>query len=312
MIERWDLIIIGAGPAGLTAGIYASRSGLKVLIIEEKIPGGLALEAPIIENYPGFPESISGSELISRMVKQAEAFGAEIHQMEKATKLDLFSDEKKVETTKAEYHAPAIIIATGCTHRKLGVQGEEEFRGRGVSYCALCDGPLFRGKKVAVVGGGNAAAISALYLSKLASNVKLIHRRNKLRADEYLFRELVKEGVEILWNSEVKEIRGDEFVRSILICNNFTGEISEIQVNGVFICVGEVPNSEIAREAGVEVDERGFIKIDLRQRTNIVGVYACGDVTNYPVKQIGTAVGQGIVAAMEAYGYVKRPYYYKG
>ena len=310
-MEHWDLIVIGAGAAGLTAGIYGARSGLKTLILEEKIPGGLTAEAPLIENYPGFPKGISGIDLIKRLVEHAERMGARIHQLEKATKLDLKAKEKIVKTDKAFYTASALILASGSHHRTLGIPGEEKLRGRGVSYCAICDGPLFKGKKVIVIGGGNSAAMSAIYLSNLASDVKLVHRRDQLRAEEALVRGLRNRKVDVMWNTEIKEIKGDRKVKSVLFLNNRTGEVGELDVDGVFIQVGEAPNSQIAQEAGIKVNRDGYIIVDGRQRTNLDGVYAAGDVTTCPVKQIGTAVGQAIIAAIDAFGYIKRPYYYK-
>jgi len=310
-MEHWDLIIIGAGPAGLTAGIYGARSGLKTLILEEKTPGGAAAESPLIENYPGFP-SISGRELVDKMVKHCQKFGVTIKELEKVIEFDLKGERKVVKTDQATYTASAIIVASGCHYRELGVPGENEFRGRGVSFCAVCDGAFFKGRRVIVLGGGNSAAVSALYLSNLASNVKLAHRRDTLRAEETLVKDLQERNVELLWNTELKEIKGDVKVKSVVLFNNQTGETKEIEMDGVFVQVGEVPNSQFAKEAGVEVDKGGYIIADERQRTNINGVYAAGDVTTGPVKQVGTAVGQAIVAATEAFGYIKRPYYYKG
>jgi thioredoxin reductase (NADPH) len=309
-MEKWELIIIGAGAAGLTAGLYGARSGLKTLIIEEKMAGGNTVNAPVIENYPGFI-SITGQELVQKMVEQCTRFGVEIRQLEKVEGLEL-DNVKKVFTNRNVYEASAIIIATGTHHRKLGVPGEEEFGGKGVSYCAICDAPFFKDRRVLVVGGGNSAAITALYLSEIASTVKLSHRRSQLRAEEALVRELKKkENVEILWNTVVKEIKGDTLVREVVLYNNETGETSKLETDGVFVQIGEVPNSEFAQKAGIKVDEVGYIIVDVRQRTNKEGVYAAGDVTNRPVKQIGTAVGEGTIAATDAYGYIRRPYYYK-
>ncbi|MGB9959628.1 MAG: thioredoxin-disulfide reductase [Candidatus Bathyarchaeales archaeon] len=309
-MENWDLIIVGAGAAGLTAGIYGVRSGLKTLIIEEKMAGGTAADAPVIENYPGF-ERISGSELMQKMVAQCRGLGVVINEFENAVALDLKSEEKVVKTNKGIYRTKAVIIASGTSYRELGVPGEKEFRGRGVSYCGVCDGPLFKGKRVMVVGGGNAAVITALYLAELVSEVKIIHRRNAFRAEEALVKALMgKNNIEVLWNTELKEIKGEKLVNKAVLADVQTGEIRELPIDGVFVQVGETPNSQIAKEAGVEVDEHGYIKVDVRQRTNIPGVYAAGDVTNHPVKQVGTAVGQGITAALEAYGFIRRPYYY--
>ena len=310
-MENWDLIIIGAGPAGLTAGLYAGRSGLETLILEEKMPGGEAAVTPWIENYPGF-ENVSGLELVEKIAKHCRKFGARINELEKVASLDLKSNKKLVKTDKATYSASAVIIATGTHYRLLNVPGEDKFQGRGVSYCALCDGAFFKGKKVIVVGGGNTAATSALFLSNIAASVMLAHRRDQLRAEEAVAENLKKQNVEFLWNSEVKEIKGNGIVKSVVLQNNKTGEARELGVDGVFVQIGEVPNTKFVKEAGVAVDEGGYVIVDSRQRTNISGVFAAGDVTNGPVKQIGTAVGQAIVAATEAFGYIKRPYYYKG
>jgi thioredoxin reductase (NADPH) len=309
-LEKWDLIIIGAGSAGLSAGLYGARSGLKTLILEKQIPGGATVESPLIENYPGFI-SVSGQELIDKMVVHATKFGVKINQLEPVTELDLKGEKKTVKTAKTTYEASAMIITTGCHHRELEAPGEKEYSGRGVSYCALCDGAFFKGKKVIVVGGGNNAATSALILAHLTPNVKLIHRREDLRAEEILMEDLKKSKVEFIWNTDVKEIKGNKTVKSVTIVNNKTGEQKEIEVDGVFIQVGEIPNSDFVKNVGVNVDNEGYIIVDTRQRTNIPGVYAAGDVTTNPVKQIGTAVGQGIVAATDAFGYIRRPYYYK-
>ncbi|MCX8153368.1 MAG: FAD-dependent oxidoreductase [Candidatus Bathyarchaeota archaeon] len=310
-MENWELIIIGAGAAGLSAGIYGARSGLKTLIIEEKMAGGTTSDAPIIENYPGLLQ-ISGSELAEKMVLQCRKVGVTIHELEPVSFLDLKSERKIVKTSRAAYEADAIIVATGSHYRELGVKGETVFRGKGVSYCGVCDGPLFKGKKVLVVGGGNSAVTTALYLSGIAAEVFLVHRRDDLRAEEVLVKILVsKKNTKLYLNTEVIEIKGEKFVTSALIFDKKRNETKELAVDAVFVQVGETPNSKIARDAGVEVDDEGYIKIDLFQRTNIPGVYAAGDVTNHPVKQVGTAVGQGITAALSAYGYIRRPYYRK-
>lgn len=310
-MEGWDLIIIGGGAAGLAAGIYGARSGLKTLILEEKMAGGTTADAPLIENYPGF-ESIIGVELAQKMAAHCRKAGVTIREFERVLNLDLKGERKLVKTSKAIYEAKAVIIASGSHYRELGVPGEKEFRGRGVSYCGICDGPLFKGKRVLVVGGGNSAVITALYMAELASEVKVSHRRDAFRAEEALVKALKgKANVEILWNTEVREIKGEKLVNKAVIFNSKTNETRELPVDGIFIQVGEDPNSQLAKEAGVAVNEGGYIIIDIRQRTNIPGVYAAGDVTNHPVKQVGTAVGQGITAALEAYGYIRRPYYYK-
>lgn len=310
-MERWDLIIIGAGPAGLSAGIYAARSGLKTMIIEEKMAGGTTSDAPVVENYPGFAQ-ISGGELAEKMVLHCRKMGVTIRELETVSSLRLQGDEKTVVTHKAEHAAKALILATGSHYREIGVLGEREFRGKGVSYCAVCDGPFFKGKKVLVVGGGNSAATAILYLSGVVGEVVVVHRKHAFRAEETLVKDISgKKNVQVLWNTEVREIKGEKFVNSVVLFDNKTGEIKELGVNAVFVQVGEAPNSQIARETGVEVDEHGYVKIDIFQRTNLPGVYAAGDVTNHPVKQVGTAVGQGITAALQAYVYIRQPYYRK-
>jgi len=310
-MENWELTIIGAGAAGLAAGIYGARSGLKTLILEEKMAGGTMADAPLIGNYPGF-QSINGRELAQKMVTHCRSVGLEIHELERVVRLDLKGEKKIVETDKATYETKTVVIASGTRYRELGIPGEKEFRGRGVSYCGVCDGPLFKNKRVLVVGGGNSAAITALYIAELASEVKLSHRRGVLRAEEALVKVLKnKNNVEILWNTEVKEIEGEQVVSKVILFNNKTEETKELKLDGVFIQVGEAPNSRLAKKAGVNVGEKGYIAVDMRQHTNVAGVYAAGDVTNHPVKQIGTAVGQGITAALEAYGHIRRPYHYK-
>jgi thioredoxin reductase (NADPH) len=308
-MESWDLVIIGAGASGLAAGVYGVRSGLKTVVLEENIAGGASADAPLIENYLGF-RRVTGMELAQKMVEHAKSAGVEIREFESVVSLDLKGNRKVVKTNKATYEAHTVIIASGSHYREIGVQGEKEFRGRGVSYCGICDGPLFKGKRVLVVGGGNSALITALYLADLASEVTITHRREAFRAEETLVKALeAKKNVEALLNTEVKEIKGEKLVTKAVVLNSKSGETRELPFDGVFVQVGEDPNSQLAREASIEVDDNGYIKVDFLQRTNIAGVYASGDVTNHPVKQIGTAVGQGITAALEAYGFIRRPYY---
>ena len=309
-MEHWDLIIIGAGPAGLAASLYGARSGLKTLVLEEKMSGGEVLNTPFVENYLGF-ERISGRDLVEKMVEHARSAGARMNELEKVVKLDLEKSAKVVKTNRNVYAASAVIVASGSHYKSLGVLGEKEFKGRGVSYCTLCDGAFFRGGNVLVVGGGDSAVISARYLANIASRVRLAHRRDQLRAEQVLVKDLITQGVEIVWNTELKEVKGDTKVRGAVLVNNKTGETTEINVDGVFVQVGEAPNSQIAEEAGIELDNAGYVIVDNRQRTNKAGVFAAGNVTTGPVKQIGTAVGEAIIAANEAFGYIKRPYYYK-
>jgi thioredoxin reductase (NADPH) len=310
-MDNWDVIIVGAGSAGLAAAIYAVRSGLKTLVLDEKFAGGTIADAPTIVNYPGFV-SISGGELAQKMADHARSLGANIHDIEAVAAMNLTGENKTVTTTGATYTAKAVIISTGSHYKEIGAKGEKDFRGRGVSYCGVCDGPFFKGKRVVVVGGGNSACITTLYLSGLASQVTVIHRRQIFRAEESLVNDLkTKTNVNILWNTEIQEIKGDRQVRLVTLIDNSTGKTSEQAADAVFVQVGEAPNSQLASTAGAEIDDHGYIKIDMHQRTNIEGVFAAGDVTNHPVKQVGTAVGQGITAALEAYAFIRRPYYKK-
>jgi thioredoxin reductase (NADPH) len=310
-MENWDLIIIGAGSAGLSAGIYAVRSGLKTLILEEKLAGGTISDAPTVVNYPGFLQ-ISGGELAEKMTTHARTLGTTIHDLETVTEMNLTGDKKTVTTSRTTYEAEAIIISSGSHYKEIGVKGEKEFRGKGVSYCGVCDGPFFKGKKVLIVGGGNSACITTLYLSGIASQVIVTHRRQAFRAEESLVTDISsKSNVNILWNTEVQEIKGDKQVKTVTLKNNVTQQVTELSVDAVFVQVGEAPNSQVAKASGIETDEHGYIKININQETNLPGVFAAGDVTNHPVKQVGTAVGQGITAALAAYAFIRRPYYKK-
>ena len=244
------------------------------------------------------------------MVLHCKKTGVTIHEIEAVTSLDLTGERKIVKTNRAEYEATAIIIATGSHYREIGVKGEKEFRGRGVSYCGVCDGPFFKGKRVLVIGGGNSAATTTLYLSGIAAEVVVVHRRDAFRAEDALVKDIAsKESVQVFWNSEVREIKGDKLVTGVLLFDKKAEKTKEVAVDAVFVQIGEAPNSQIALEAGLEVNEHGYIKTDVFQRTSVAGVYAAGDVTSHPVKQVGTAVGQGITSALEAYGYIRRPYY---
>ena len=310
-MESWDLVIIGAGAAGLAAGIYGARSGLKTLIIDEKMAGGTTADSPLVENYPGFPQ-ISGAELADRMALHCKKTGAIVHELEAVTNLSFENERKIVTTSAAVYEAGAVVLATGSRYKEICVSGEKEFRGKGVSYCGVCDGPLFKGKRVLVVGGGNSALTTTLYLSGLVGEVIVVHRKEEFRAEEALLKDAIsRKNVRILTNSEVREISGEKAVKKVKLFDNKMGEIKEFDVSAVFVQIGETPNSQLAKASGVEVDEKGYIKTDLFQKTNVPGVYAAGDVTNHPVKQVGTAVGQGITAALEAYAFIRQPYYRK-
>jgi len=309
-MESYDLIIVGAGAAGLSAGIYGVRSGLKTIVLEEKVAGGTTGEAPWVENYPGF-ENISGTELAQKMIAHAKSAGVSINEFEAVVKMNLKDERKVVQTDKGSYEAKTVIIATGSEYLPLGVPGEKELRGRGVSYCGLCDGPFFKNKMVLVVGGGNSALITALYLVHIGCEVKIALRRNVFRAEDALVQALGRTKTEVLWNTEVLEILGEKMAKAVRVINKPSGKIMEIPFDGIFIQIGELPNSQHAKEAGVAVDTDNYVLVDGLQHTNLEGVYAAGDVTNHPVKQVGTAVGQGITAAVSAYSFIRRPYYHK-
>jgi thioredoxin reductase (NADPH) len=302
-MQEYDIIIIGAGPAGLTAGIYAGREGLKSLVIEKKVKGGNANTAPVILNYPGY-KSIPGLELLKKIAEQAEKY-IEIRENEEITKIEKVDKKFNLTTNRNEYLAKSIIFCSGTTYRKIGVEGEEKFVGKGISYCSICDGMLFKERDVLVIGGGNSAAEHALHLKDIGVNVTLIHRRDELRAQKYLQDKLKEEKIPILWNTVLKEIKGDMFVKSVVTLNRETGVEKEMDVNGIFIAVGEIPNSQLAKEMGVEIDSLNYITTDKEQKTNMGGIYAAGDITG-GVNQLVVACGEGAVAAVNAYGYVKR------
>ena len=306
-MEIWDLIILGAGPAGLTAALYGIRSGLSTLLIEEKTTGGLLLEVPFVENYPGIA-NVTGIELAEKMSQQVKDTGVEIHEIEKAQSMDV-KEAIRIKTDRREYFSRSSIIATGARHRTLDIPGEKRLTGRGVSLCALCDGAFFKGKKVAVAGGGNSAATSALYMANIAKEVLVIHRRGMMRAEKAWVDSLEQKGVKLMLNTEITELHGEPQLTSLTLRGTRSGATSTLDVDGLFVEIGQIPNSELAKGAGTKTDSQGYIVVDSSQATNIQGVYAAGDVTSNPVKQISTAVGQGATAATEAFIHVKRPYY---
>lgn len=301
----YDVVIVGTGPAGLAAGLYTARRNLKTLIIGELL-GGQMSYAVVIENYPGF-DKISGMELAEKMKKQAEKFGCEI-KMEKVVDMELNGETKNIKTSRGSYTSKAVVLATGGQHRKLNVKGEDKFIGKGVSYCATCDGPLFKGKDVAVIGGGDTAVYAAGYMKEFCPNVYLIHRRDVLRAEEANQKKLEESGVKLVLNSVVEEILGEETIQKIKVKNIKTNEVSELNVSGVMIEVGQIPTTELAKKAGIKTNEKNFIIVNKNMETNIPGVFAAGDVTG-TLAQITNSVGQGSVAATNAYFYIKKPEY---
>ena len=295
-MEKRDLIIIGAGPAGLSGAICAGYSGFKPLVFEENMPGGLAAEIPVLENYPGIKEGISGNGLIDRMIEQCKEATVEIHQFEKVSNLKFEGEEKIVETDKAQYRANAVLIASGRHPNMLGVPGEKEFRGKGVSYCAVCDRAFFKNRKVTVIGDGTPAAEVALYLAESASNTILINLSPGLEAEKFLIKRLEEKKINVLIGVEVKEIKGDIKVKSVVLSDKETGDIREIETDGIFLQLAEEPNSQLAKSAGIKVNEKGYIIVDEKGKTNLDGVYAVGDVTDGSVKKVITSVAQAFVA----------------
>jgi len=295
-MEQTDVIIIGAGPAGLSAGIYAGYYGLRAIIFEENIPGGLAAEIPLLEDYPGFYEGISGRNLVEKMVEQCKKPGVEIRQFEKVNNLILGKKEKIVETDKSKYTADYVIIASGRQPKALGVPGANEFRGKGVSYCAVCDSAFFKNRKVVVIGEGTPAAEIALYLAEFASSLVLACLRPRAEAERILVERLSKRKVEVLVNMEAKEIKGDMKVKSVILADKKTGDTKEIETDGVFLQLEETPNSQLAEKAGIRINEKKYIVVDEKGLTNIEGVYAVGDIIDRPIKKTITAVAQAAIA----------------
>lgn len=297
----YDIIIIGGGPAGITAGIYAQRAGFKTILFEKNTLGGQASVAHIIENYPGIPE-ISGAELAQRYQEQADRYGLEIKNAE-VTRVRIERERKIVETQEGSYEARAIIVASGADPKRLGIKGEEKFIGRGVSFCATCDGLFFRGKNVAVVGGGDSAVTEALFLSKSVNRVYIIHRRDKLRAEKINQEKAsANSKIEFILNSVVEEIIGENKVEKLRVRNLNTGETRELEVAGVFVYVGRKPNTGFI---DVEKNEQGYVKIDENMETSAKGIFAAGDCTSPRWRQLTTAVGEGAMAAMSAERYLE-------
>jgi len=300
---QYDLIIIGAGPAGMTAALYAGRSGLKALVIEKLFPGGQAATTFWVDNYPGFENGVSGGELMYKFEAQAKRFGAEFITGE-VTALELDGDIKKVKLANAEHTAKAVILAMGASRRQLGLSRERELIGSGVSYCATCDGAFFKGKEVAVVGGGDAATEDALVLARTCSKVYLIHRRDTLRATKVLQQAVMdNKNIEIVWNSVIKDINGENKIDSLALENIQTNQASTQNVSGLFIAIGSIPDTAIAAPH-LKLDENGYIITNPDMSTAIPGVYAAGDVCQKPLHQIITAASDGANAVYQATKYI--------
>jgi thioredoxin reductase (NADPH) len=302
-MARYEVIIVGGGPAGLTAGLYASRAGLRSLLVERGIVGGQIINATLVENYPGFPQGISGAKLGSLMHQQAVKYGLEVVAAE--VKGAGPGQPYTISTTEGDFEAKAVIIAAGSEYRKLGVPGEQRLSGHGVSYCATCDGFFFRDREVAVVGGGDTAITDALELTRHAKKVYLIHRRDQLRAGQVLQqRALAEPKLEFVWSTVVEELVGDNVLEKLKLRNAKTGQRSTLEVGGVFVAVGVMPNSRSFFDI-VDLDDAGYIVTEETMATSIPGVFAAGDIRRNSPRQVSSAVGDGATAAMSAFRYIQ-------
>jgi thioredoxin reductase (NADPH) len=302
-MAKYEVIIIGGGPAGLTAGLYTSRAGLKSLLVERGIFGGQIVNAALIENYPGFPQGISGAELGSLMHQQAVKYGLEVVTAE-VTGISQ-GQPYSIFTTEGSFEASAIIIAAGSEYRKLEVPGEERLAGHGVSYCATCDGFFFRDREVTVVGGGDTAVTDALELTRHAKKVYVIHRRDQLRAGQVLQqRAFAEPKLEFIWSTVVEEVLGDKMLEELKLRNVKTGKHSILKVAAVFVAVGLMPNSQSFFKI-VDLDDAGYIVTDEAMATSAIGIFAAGDIRRNSPRQIGAAVGDGVTAAKSAFKYIQ-------
>jgi thioredoxin reductase (NADPH) len=299
-----EVIIIGGGPAGLTAGLYAARSRFSTLLIESALFGGQMTTTDRVENYPGFPEGITGAELSGLMEEQAKRFGVETV-VEEVIEVGLQEDMKVVKTYESTYPCEALIICTGTEYRKLGVPGEKEFTGKGVSFCSTCDAAFFKDCQIVVVGGGDSALTEAIFLTKFAKEVTIIHRRDALRGTKiYQERVLANPRIKFLWNSVVQEIKGNKTVQSILVKNVRTNEVKEFETEGVFVFVGLLPRTQFLKGL-VKMDESGYINTDEKCETSVRGIFAAGDCRKQLLRQIATAVGDGATAAFAVERYLE-------
>lgn len=294
MKQSYDVAVIGGGPGGYTAALYCARSGYSVIVLEKLSPGGQMATTGQVDNYPGFDEGIDGFELGEKMQKGAERFGVETAFVN-VTEAKLDGDIKKITTSKGEIEARAVVLATGASPRELGLAEEKKLRGRGVAYCATCDGMMYKGKTVVVVGGGNSAAADALYLSKICKKVYLVHRRDSLRASRIYLEPLKNSGIEFVWNSRVTGILHDKKVSGVMVTNN-DGTVKEIACDGVFAAIGRVPDTGLF-QGQVEMNKQGYLVADETTRTNLPGVFAVGDARTKPLRQIVTAAADGAVAS---------------
>jgi thioredoxin reductase (NADPH) len=294
----YDVIIIGSGPAGFTAGVYTSRAKLKTLIISGSLPGGQLMTTSEVENYPGFPNGIFGPELMMNMRQQAERFATTIIDDE-VLKVDFKKRPFIISTHSETYEGRAILLCTGASPRKLGIDGEQEFGGRGVSYCATCDGPFFKGEEIAVIGGGDTAIEEATFLTKFGKSVKIIHRRDFLRASKILQEKAFENSkIQFVWNNVVTRITGNKKIESIEVKNLTTGKTQNLSVGGLFVAIGHEPNTSIFKDQ-LELDDKGYVMLKENTRTSVEGVFAAGDVHDYRYRQAVTAAGFGCMAALD-------------
>jgi len=303
-MQEYEAVVIGGGPAGLTAGLYLSRYGLNTLLLERGLPGGQIVNAGRVENYPGFPAGISGMDLAQLMHDQALKFGLKITTAE-VSGLEQEKKSFRTVTDDGDFLSGVVVIASGSNYRKMGIEDEERLTGRGVSYCATCDGFLFKNKDVAVVGGGDTAVSDALELSQHARRVYVIHRRDQLRASQVVQRAAMANAkIQFVWNSIVVQLEGAEKVSGIVLKDVKTGGTSKLEVSGVFVAIGLIPNSDPFR-GFIDLDEAGNIPTDELMRTSIAGLYAVGDIRKNSARQVAAAVGDGAVAAKSAFSYLK-------
>lgn len=305
MADIYDVLIVGSGPAGWTAAIYSARAGHSTLVIAGALDaGGALMTTTEVENFPGWENGVMGPELMDNMEKQAKKFGAEV-EYEDASEFSLSDDVKTIKTESASYKAKTVILALGSAYRKLGLENEANLTGKGVSYCATCDGFFFKDREIAVIGGGDSAVTEALFLAKFAKKVHVIHRRDALRASQIMAdRLLAKDEVEMHWNSVVEKINGEDTLESLTLKDTQTGELSELKVAGLFVAIGHEPRSKVVASE-IDTDEKGYIKVEHPStKTNLPGVFACGDVVDSHYRQAVTAAGSGCKAALDAENYL--------